>query len=165
MQIGPAHWHLLFNHFPIILSITGTGFILAAFLFKKQHLKFGGLILLIIAAVGAFAAHRTGEGAEEEMEEIAGISHDAIHHHEDVGSTGLNIMLITGLIALGTIYPVHAKKKSATAFLIVVFLAGIASAAYMSYVGYTGGEIRHSEIRGDFGEKKSNEPAEEMEGY
>jgi len=158
MHIDPAHWHLLFNHFPVILSITGTGFILAAFIFKKQHLKFGGLILLMVAAVGAFAAHRTGEGAEEIVEEMAGVSHEAIHNHEDIASTGLNIMLGTGVIALITILLVHAKKKSATIFLVVTLLASLASAGYMSYVGYTGGEIRHPEIRGDFGGNGTNNP-------
>ncbi len=156
MNIDPAHWHLLLNHFPIILSIVGTGFIIAAFLFKKQHLRFGGLLLLIIAAAGAYLAFQTGEGAEEAVENLAGVSHDAIEKHEGSANTGLKIILGTGLIALITILLVHAKKKQANVFLIITLLASLASAGYMSYVGYTGGVIRHSEIRGDFGGSKSN---------
>ena len=155
MNINPAHWHLLLNHFPIILSIVGTGFIVAAFLFKKQHLRFGGLLMLIIAAAGAYLAFQTGEGAEDTVEKLAGVSHDAIENHEESANIGWKIMLGTGLLALITILLVHAKKKQANLFLIITLIASLASAGYMSYVGYTGGEIRHSEIRGDFGGSKT----------
>lgn len=156
MQVSPAHWHLLLNHFPIILSVVATGFIIAAFIFKKQHLRFGGLLMLIIAAAGAYLAFQTGEKAEHGVEKLAGISHDAIEIHEEIANTGLKIMLSTGVIALITIFLVHGKNKRANLFLVITLIASMASAGYMSYVGYTGGEIRHTEIRGDFGDNKIN---------
>ncbi len=152
MNIGPAHWHLLLNHFPIILSIVGTCFLAVSFLIKKQHLKFGALLILIFGAAMSFPAYKTGNSAEHSIEKIAGVSESAIENHEHIATTGYRIIIITGFIALITLLLVHTKKKAATIFLIITLLAAATSAGYMSYVGYTGGEIRHSEIRGDFGD-------------
>jgi uncharacterized membrane protein len=164
MQISPAHWHLLLNHFPVILSITGTGFLVAAFLFKKQHLKFGSMLILIVAALFTYPAFQTGEGAEHDIESIVGVSETAIERHEEIASTGMTVILITGAIALITLFLLHAKKKIAIVFMVITLLGALASAAVLSYVGYTGGEIRHSEIRGDFGGDRSLPPAAETEG-
>ncbi|MEZ5014965.1 MAG: hypothetical protein R2794_11805 [Chitinophagales bacterium] len=160
MHISPAHWHLLLNHFPIIISITGTGFLVAALVIRKQHLRFGGLLLILFAAAMAYPAFATGHGAEEEVEEIAGVSHQGIHAHEDTAQTGLRIMLGAGAIALLTLFLLSNKKKAADTMVIITLCAGLISAGYMAYVGYTGGEIRHAEIRGDFGGNTSTQPAD-----
>ncbi len=164
MNINPAHWHLLLNHFPIILSITGTGFLVAAFIFKKEHLKFGSALILIVAAMAAYPAYQTGEGAEESIEGLAGVSESVIETHEEIASTGLTLILITGLFAFVTVLLVHLKKNAATAFMIITLIGSVASAGVLSYVGYTGGEIRHSEIRGDFGGGGNAAPATEQSG-
>jgi uncharacterized membrane protein len=56
MQVSPAHWHLLINHFPIILSLVGTLFIGLSFFLKKNTFINGGLILLVMAALTALPA-------------------------------------------------------------------------------------------------------------
>ena len=93
MQVSPAHWHLLINHFPIILSLVGTLFIGLSFFLKKNTLINGGLILLVMAALTALPANATGEGAEESVEGIAGGTHDGIEIHEHAAATGLKIMI------------------------------------------------------------------------
>jgi uncharacterized membrane protein len=168
MNISTAHWHLLLNHFPIVLSITGSVFLLLSFLFKKQHLQFAGLLLLIFAALSAYPAFRTGKAAEEPIEHLDGIDHELIHNHEDVASLGLKIMFATGALALISLVVLSMKKKATNIFLLLTLLAGLGSAGYMSYVGYTGGEVRHTEIQGDFWEKPRQEktslpPGEEVE--
>lgn len=156
MQVSPAHWHLLINHFPIILSLVGTLFIGLSFFLKKNTLINGGLILLVMAALTALPANATGEGAEESVEGIAGVTHDGIEIHEHAAATGLKIMIGTGILALIAAFAQVKMPKRAMVLLIVTFIAGLASAGYMSYVGLTGGEIRHSEIRGDFGRSTSS---------
>ncbi len=156
MNINSAHWHLLLNHFPIILSVIGTGFIVASFIFKKQHLKFASLLLIILAAAFTIPAFATGEPAEEQVEEISGISHEAIHEHEEIAEKGRMVIFITGGLAFITLLLLHYKKKSVRVFMVITLTASAASAGILSYVGYTGGEIRHSEIRGDFNFGKKN---------
>ena len=161
MNINGAHWHLLLNHFPIILSLIGTGFIVASFLFKKQHLKFASLLLIILAAAFTVPAFATGEPAEEQVERISGVTKEAIHEHEEIAEQGRMVIFITGGLAFITLLLLHYKKKSVQAFMIITLIGSAASAGVLSYVGYTGGEIRHSEIRGDFDFGKKNAPANE----
>lgn len=151
MQISPAHWHLLVNHFPIILVMTGALFFILGFIMKKPWLHNAALLLTILAALAGFIANQTGEGAEESVEELPGISHQAIHIHEETAETGLIIILITGIVAVISTLVNMKNKKTGRIFLIITMLATFASSGYMGYVGLTGGEIRHSEIRGDFG--------------
>ncbi len=149
MQINPAHWHLLINHFPIILSIVGTLFLGLGLVLSKNTLKTSGLLLLILGALTAIPTNQTGEGAEEVVEEIPTVTLDGIEVHEEAAGTGLTIILITGGIALITALMQLKYPKQARIMLFVALIAGITSAGFMSYVGLTGGEIRHSEIRGD----------------
>jgi len=139
----------LINHFPIILSIMGTLFLVLNLVFKKSNLNNAAFLLLIIGAVTAIIANNTGEGAEEMVEEIAGVSHQSIHTHEDAASIGLKIILITGIFAACAGIAKLKFPKAAKFLLIATFVGAIASSGYMSYVGLTGGEIRHSEIRGE----------------
>ena len=149
MKISPVHWHLILNHFPIVLSITGSLLLIVALLIKKDLLKFSGLIILTIAALFVWPVYKSGENAEEPAEGIAGISHEAINTHEDLAINGLRIMLATGVIAGVSLFQLNRKNGSSKYLIIFTLIGGLLSSGYLSYVGYTGGEIRHAEIRGD----------------
>lgn len=158
MQISPAHWHMLVNHFPIILIIVGSLFLTVGLIFKKDAIKSTALLIVVLAGLTALPANATGEGAEEQVEEIQGVSHDAIEIHEHAAKTGLITIMGAGLIALISVFVFTKNKKAGHTFVIITLLAGLVSSGFMSYVGLTGGEIRHSEIRGDLG--RGNAPAE-----
>lgn len=151
MNVSPAHWHLLVNHFPIILIMTGALFLIIGLVFKKDHIKSTALLIVILAAISGMVANATGEGAEDNVEGIPGVSENAIEVHETAASTGLTFILVTGGIALISALVMMKNKKTGHMFVIVTLIASLASSGYMGYVGLTGGEIRHSEIRGDFG--------------
>lgn len=151
MQVSPAHWHLLFNHFPIILVMTGALFLIIGLILKKDHIKSTALLIVILSGLTAMLANATGESAEEQVEGIPGVSSSAIEVHEDAAGTGLTIILITGAIALISAFVFHKNKKTGHVFVLITLVGALASSAFMGYVGLTGGEIRHSEIRGDFG--------------
>lgn len=56
--------------------------------------------VLIVSALGAGIAHGTGEGAEETMEHIKGISKSLIEEHSDSALISLIALIIVGLISL-----------------------------------------------------------------
>ena len=58
-------------------------------------------------------------------------------------------MLVTGILAACAGIAKLKFPKASKFMLIATFIGGLASSGYMSYVGLTGGEIRHSEIRGE----------------
>lgn len=112
MQVSPAHWHLLVNHFPIILIITAALFLGIGLVFKKDAIKSTALMIAVLAALTGMIANATGEGAEEQVEELPGISHEAIHIHEEAAETGLMLIVITGALALISSFVFMKNKKN-----------------------------------------------------
>ena len=81
--MNPVDIHLALNHVPVIgvpiaLVLLGWG------LWRRSpDLTRAGLALLVATALVAVPVYLTGEPAEEVVEGIAGISHRAVHDHED----------------------------------------------------------------------------------
>ena len=96
MNSSDAHWHLLFNHFPIILSITATGMLILAFFIRNKTFTQTSLFLLVLAALTAILAFNTGEMAEEVVESMPNIDDALIDQHEESANTAYILLLITG---------------------------------------------------------------------
>jgi uncharacterized membrane protein len=100
----------------------------------------------VISAIGAGVAYLTGEGAEEGVENIQGISKNIIKQHEDAATYALVSLLVLGALALFALFVTYKKssliKTTAIASLIFSFI----SFALVARTGYLGGQIRHSEI-------------------
>lgn len=147
MEINGAHWHLLLNHFPIILSITGTGFLLLSFIIKNNGFRNASLFLMIIAALFVLPAYNTGEGAEEVVEELPGTSEIFLEKHEDIAATAMYAVLIAGALALMTMAAMRWNSKWTLLMLVLTSIAALSSAGLLAYTGFTGGKIMHAEIR------------------
>lgn len=156
MQINSAHWHLLLNHFPIILSIAGTGFLFLSLFIKSSGFRNASLLMLIAAAVFAWPAYATGEGAEDAVEGLANTSELYLEKHEDIASAALTSVIIAGIIALLTMVVIRLGKKWVVTMLAITCIAAATSAGLLGYTGFTGGKITHSEIRNDA--SVSNQP-------
>lgn len=149
MNISPAHWHLLLNHFPVVLCITGSFFLIVAFIFEKNELLSKGLLLIIVAILFIWPVHKTGKNAEDPVEVIAGISHQAIHEHEDNALTVLRLTIATGILTTTSLWlEKHNPKLFIAASLITLMLA-MATGGYLGNFSYAGGEIQRAEIRGE----------------
>lgn len=144
--MNPAHWHLVLNHFPIIGTFIGTLTLLAGLLLKGDAIKKTGLVILLFAAIFAFPVHETGEEAEEIVEEIAGISHELIHEHEEIAEP-FNLFAIA-IILLGGTSLVMLQRKPALGnkLVIATLLLGIFTSYWAFRVGQSGGKIMHQDI-------------------
>ena len=144
--MNDAHLHMVVNHFPIIGLFFGIG-ILAYGIFKKQTILVNtAYLIFIVCMIMAKATMMTGEGAEEIVEEL-GISHDIIHEHEEIAETFMKILYALGILSiLGLVANVKKHAKVAIVSYVVLVLA-IGAAVLSKYVGTSGGEIRHTEIR------------------
>ena len=101
---------------------------------------------MIIAALFTVPVYLTGEGTEEAVEKLPGVSEGLIESHEEMAKIGLIIIIITGITALITMI---IKKKASLlkpALLLCVVLS-FASFGVMAQTAHLGGQIRHSEIR------------------
>jgi hypothetical protein len=66
-----AHWHLVVNHLPIIFPLVGAIIMVIGLVSKSEAVKRTSYFIFILGALASVAAMTTGEGAEEEVENIA----------------------------------------------------------------------------------------------
>ena len=163
--------HLALNHVPLFFSIAGGLILLYGFIRKQDQIKSLSLYFMIIAALFTIPVYLTGEGTEEDVENLPGISESLIETHEEMAKIGLIIILIAGAVALVTLLIKRTASLSKPFLMLCVVLA-FASFGVMVQTAHLGGQIRHSEIRngavvsagndapGDAGDEKDKTPEE-----
>ena len=147
--MNDVHLHLALNHFPVIGLAIGTLVLFVGILLRKDQVKATALGIFIFSALMAIAANYTGEGAEDLVETIPGISEQYIETHEEKAEVFLTLILVLGGVSLVTLFLAVKKIKWAVYGYILVVLLALATAFAAKEVGTSGGEIRHSEIRTD----------------
>ncbi len=146
-MMNQAHLHLIVNHLPIVFPIVGIIVLLDGLIIKSEIVKRTSFYIFIIGALCTIAAGATGEGAEEVVENIAGITHSLIHRHEESAEKFAFASYALGLLSL-IAFVVNYKRLSFSSIMswLVVIVAAI-TIVLGSWTGTTGGEIRHTEIR------------------
>lgn len=144
--MNDVHLHLAVNHFPIIGVIIGAITLGVSVALKEKGIRKAGLGILVFSAIMAIPAFLTGEGAEEVAEEIAGVSHDLIHEHEEQAESFLWLTITTGVLALFALILDIRNHKRAQALVFATLLIAVMSIYLGREVGVSGGEIRHPEI-------------------
>lgn len=167
--MDPAYLHIVTNHIPII----GLPFALLLLLFgiwrKNDELKAFAFLAFAVLGAATLGVYLLGKGGEDFVEEIAGISHDAIEDHEEMGLVSLIAVAVTSLVALfglvfyGGLSLLRRRKtdkllngdvdSAALPFfpnLLTLTVLGLAliSAGILGYTGKLGGKIRHTEFYG-----------------
>lgn len=142
-----AHFHLALNHIPLLGILFGA-LLLAYGLWREQDdVQKASLGLLAIAGVATIAVYLTGEPAEEIVEGLAGVSHDAIEAHEDVGTYALVAGLLTGFVSIVALALGAAHGRLARWSVILTLGLALASTGLIGYTANLGGKISHPELR------------------
>jgi hypothetical protein len=96
-----------------------------------------------------FPSFESGEGAEEIVEHLPGVSENLIEKHEELAE---QFMLFVWVLLPLIVLSFYADWKQKAFLKYVHFLIAIVSffaLIFAKQVGTTGGEIRHTEIRKD----------------
>jgi hypothetical protein len=144
--MNPFHLHLLVNHLPIVGIYLALLVLIAGLILKNRAIKHVALCLLMIAGVGAFVAHVTGEGAEESSELRNDFSHDLIEKHEHASEPFFQIMILLTLLSAIALFFSLKKKKWSNYLIILITIISLAAAYFAQQAGTSGGAIRHPEI-------------------
>ena len=144
-----VHVHLALNHVPVV----GLGFalltLIAGLARGDERIQRLGLAFLVVIGVTAFAVRLTGEGAEEAVENLPGVTETVIGRHEQAANLAAVFVSALGLVALAGVL---AWRRGAPRWFHAGMLAlVIAGGAMMAYAANLGGQIRHTEIRGAVG--------------
>lgn len=139
-----AHLHLILNHFPIIGTIIGSALMAYALYAGEIKMQKSILFLWIVFAALTPLVMNTGESAEEIVEKIPGVSEAAMEEHEESAETSLWLMIVLGVISIGSLLA-SAKPAGKTATRLAFFFSLLVFAS-MARTGYLGGQIRHTEF-------------------
>ena len=144
--MNAAHFHLMFNHLPIV----GLGFAillnLLAIFGKSTEVKKLSCWFYVLIGLLAILPILTGDGAQEILVTYPGINKDAIENHETWAYIFFYGLMLNGVLAIGALWFSQKKpdlmKKLSVAMLILAFV--LLFFAYQT--GTTGGKMRHPEI-------------------
>jgi len=144
--MNSAHFHLMVNHLPVFAALFSAALVAAGLAFRKKPIVDAGLVLAVVAAIGAVAATQTGERAEEMVEELPAVAEATIHEHEEAAEVAMFALVALGGLALVALaIPVRmatAKTAATWGALALAFVAfGLVGRA-----ANLGGLIRHPEI-------------------
>ena len=138
--------HLALTHVPVILSLVGLIMLIVAFFVKNTTLTKISYMLILTAGIAAMPVFFSGEGAEEAVENLPGISDAVIEKHEEVAKLAMISIAAAGLLALAALIMVRWSRI----LKIFVLMVAIISGGLMVQTAHLGGQIRHTEIRNGF---------------
>jgi uncharacterized membrane protein len=100
-----------------------------------------------MGAITTITAMATGEGAEDVVEKISGVTKSVIHEHEETAETFAVLSYLLGAISLFGFWASLKQKSFAKIISYVVLVFAFVVMFFAKLTGTTGGEIRHTEIR------------------
>jgi uncharacterized membrane protein len=160
-----AHWHLLVNHLPINLPIVGVIVMITGLVSKSDAVKRTAFMIFIFGVLATIAAMITGEGAEEVIEEINGVTENYLESHEETAETFAILSYILGGVSLLGLWASFKRKTFSSLISIGTLIFAFVVLFLAKQTGTTGGEIRHTEIRsGNAFPTSENNNAEKDEG-
>ena len=142
-----AHWHLVVNHLPIIFPIVGVIVMITGLISKSEAVKRTAFMIFVFGALATIAAMNTGEGAEEVVEKINGVTENYIESHEETAETFAILSYILGGISLLGLWASFKQKTFSLLISIGALIFAFVVLFFAKQTGTTGGEIRHTEIR------------------
>jgi uncharacterized membrane protein len=142
-----THIHLLLNHFPTIGTIIGGGLFLLSLITKSDDLKRASLIVLLGIALIAIPTYMSGNGAQDGIKSLPGVSKSMIETHEGAALVAVAFMLLTGAFAWLGLWQFRRLARIPSWNLAVILVLTLVSFGLMARASNLGGEIRHAEIR------------------
>jgi uncharacterized membrane protein len=144
--MNTAHFHLMFNHLPIVGLGFAILFNLVAFILKNPELKKVTFWFYILIGLLSILPIVTGDGAHEILKTYPGISNDAIEYHETIGYIFFYGMILNGILAIGALWFSGRKPELMKKLSIAILIIALATSVFAILSGSTGGKIRHPEI-------------------
>lgn len=140
------HLHIMINHFPVILAVTGALAALLGVVRGRRGVWMYATASLTIAGLTAIATYFSGRAAEDVLRHAWYIARDAIHTHEDAALVATIATAVAGLVAAVAWrrlvrYPREITLPGGLRTVLVV--TALASAGSISYASWLGGRITH----------------------
>lgn len=142
-----AQLHLLVNHAPV-LGVAFAAVLTAAGVIRgSDELKKAGLWAFVLAGLAALPAYYSGEGAEEIVEGLPGVTKALIHEHEEAAEKALAGALVLAGAALAALAHAFKTKALSSKAAPAALALALPVLVLLAYAAHLGGLVRHSELR------------------
>jgi uncharacterized membrane protein len=159
MHINWAHVHLIINHFPVVGVFGGILLLFYAHVRKSEEVRMVSLGVFVLIALITIPVFLTGEGAEDVVKKIPGVTETYIGRHEELAELSLALIEILGALALVGLIWLKRKGTIPQFIMILVLVMSVIMAAVVGFTANLGGQIRHTEIRDEASPAVSSSPA------
>jgi uncharacterized membrane protein len=159
-HMSPVHIHLLLNHVPVLGGLLSLVLLAIGVFAKSRTTGRVALGLLVFSALAAIPVFLTGEPSEEVAEGLAGVSEHLIEAHEDSGKLAMAAMAASGLLGAFALALMRQRDTWPNWLLASLVAVLLVTNGLMIRTAALGGQIRHSEIRS--GEQAAVFPAGEV---
>jgi len=141
-----THLHLMLNHLPV-LGVPALLLLLAwALVRRSPAVARAALWGTVLLAPAAQLVSLAGEQSEEQIEQVVPIDEAVVERHEEMAEIATRVLIVTAVLAGITLW--RSRRAPGTGLLPAAVLAGlVAASGLMAYSAWTGGMIRHTEIR------------------
>lgn len=146
MPIDAAHLHLMLNHLPVIGAPLLLLLLTLALLRHSGELTLVALGLIVGLAAATGLVYFTGEPAEELVEHAPWFQEALTEVHEEQATIGLVAALATGLLAAAAL-ALRTRTWAARWLPRAVWAALAATTLLLGWTAWSGGQIRHDEVR------------------
>ena len=139
LPMNLAYLHPMFVHFPVALSLVGTGLLGWGTLRRQPPTVRAGLVVLCLAAVLSVPTYITGEVARSVMEDQAQFMRAPalLDRHEDLG-----LYSMAALIALGILSGIALiKREYEGQSLWTIAVLALAVAVLVAVTAFYGGRL------------------------
>jgi hypothetical protein len=144
-----AHLHLLLNHFPTIGTIMGGGLFVLSLITNSDDLKRASLVVLLGISLIAIPTYISGNGAQDAVKSLPGVSKTLIETHEGAALVALGFIEVTGAFAWLGLWQFRRLARVPNWNLAVILVLTAVTLGLMARASNLGGEIRHGEIRAE----------------
>ncbi len=138
--------HLALTHVPVILSLVGLAMLVVSIFIKNNTLTKSSYVIILLAGIAAIPVFLTGEGAEEAVERLPGVSESIIEKHEEIAKLSLIAISVSGLVSLAAFFFTQ-RPAVHNIFKVAVLVLGFTTSWLMIQTAHLGGQIRHTEAR------------------
>jgi hypothetical protein len=144
--MSSAHLHLILNHFLPGGILFGMLFLGTGLWLRNVPLMLTGLRLFVVLAILSVPVYFSGEGAEEVLDAIGQKSSLFVDKHHALAVKSFGLLLISGVLAAYALVRISKTKQFFRAAWILFLLSWL-NIYLLVVTAYSGGQIRHTEIR------------------
>lgn len=144
--MNSAHWHLVLNHAPLFGLIAAILLLTWGLVSGSRDMRIASYVAFVATAVAAIAVYITGNGAEEIVEDLPGVTKAAIERHQDAATFAVIGIALAGIASVGALVTEQSRGAARNVVVSLLFAVSLGALVVVSYTANLGGLIHHTEI-------------------